>query len=197
MKTVPEEFAEKAKLYAKRNAAYGGNYKRFGDLMMVLFPVGIELTNPADHNRFALFVHIATRLTRYAEQFDRGGHDDSLDDIAVYSMMLKEVDALRREAIAEQEHFQKRQAQGRDWLAEADDIAAGSPTDGSIYAEASRRAFERAISGENDPPIAEKLSAALYTGKAPRSFPTPVPASGSQPFPMAPVFFDNSEGGEQ
>jgi hypothetical protein len=92
LSTVPDKLASLAKLYRERNLLYGDNYKRFGDVMMLLFPNGITLQTKEDHNRFSLFVHIVTKGTRYAEQFKKGGHPDSLDDIAVYAQMLWEID---------------------------------------------------------------------------------------------------------
>ena len=89
---VPELLKEKAKLYEQRNAMYGDNYKRFGAIMQLLFPGGITLANEDDHNRFGVFVQIVSKVTRYAAQFEVGGHPDSMDDIAVYAMMLQELD---------------------------------------------------------------------------------------------------------
>lgn len=92
MSYVPEQLRAKAALYEERNALYGDNYKKFGPIMELL---GIkELKSASDHGRFAIFVQIVAKVTRYAENFHRGGHDDSLDDIAVYSMMLKELDQI-------------------------------------------------------------------------------------------------------
>jgi hypothetical protein len=92
MKTVPDMLRDAAKLYEVRNAFYGDNYKRFGPIMDMLFPNGIELKSSDDFNRFGIFVQVVSKVTRYAEMFTRGGHPDSLDDNAVYSMMLQELD---------------------------------------------------------------------------------------------------------
>jgi len=93
MKSVPELLHGAADLYEQRNALYGDNYKRFGGIMMQLFPNGITLRSIESHNRFHMFTQIVAKVTRYAAQFSAGGHEDSLDDIAVYAMMLKELDA--------------------------------------------------------------------------------------------------------
>lgn len=98
MKTVPEALADLGKLYRERNVLYKDNYLQFGHMMVALFPNGVKLSTPEDHNRFALFVHIATKLTRYANQIGSGGHIDSLDDITVYAQMLQEHDAICRAA---------------------------------------------------------------------------------------------------
>lgn len=91
-KSVPDMLRDNAGIYEQRNQLYGDNYKRFGKIMAILFPNGIDLQNADDFNRFGIFVQVVSKITRYAENFSRGGHDDSLDDNAVYSMMLKELD---------------------------------------------------------------------------------------------------------
>jgi len=82
-----------AELFRERNDSYGDVYHRFGDLFAAMFPHGVHLRTPADMGRFALLAHIVTKLQRYAHQFSRGGHVDSLDDLSVYAQMLQELDA--------------------------------------------------------------------------------------------------------
>lgn len=95
IKFVPEELRACADLYEERNALYGDNYKRFGHIMTVLFPDGLVLNTPEDFNRFGIYVQMIAKCTRYAEQFKKGGHDDSLRDTAVYAMMLLELDLVK------------------------------------------------------------------------------------------------------
>jgi len=82
---------EKAALYAQRNAIYKDNYKRFGHMVHAIMPE-IHLTSGDDCNRFGILVMLFSKLSRYAAQFADGGHADSLDDLSVYAMMLKELD---------------------------------------------------------------------------------------------------------
>ena len=96
--TVPEKLIAAAKLFEERNRLYGDNYKNFGRAMTAMFPLGLQLTSESQHSRFAIFVQILAKLTRYAENFTRGGHEDSLDDLSVYAQMLNELDALEKEA---------------------------------------------------------------------------------------------------
>lgn len=91
-KPVTDRLLDAAQIYDERNVLYGDNYKRFGFIMAALFPNGITLLTIDDHNRFALFVQIMAKTTRYANQFEAGGHADSLDDLAVYAQMLAELD---------------------------------------------------------------------------------------------------------
>jgi hypothetical protein len=104
MDFVPNELIAKAELYRERNKIYGDNYKRFGKVMALLFPKGLNLSSADDHNRFGIFVQIVAKVTRYAENFERGGHDDSLDDNSVYSMMLKELDNEVRSRLRPKQH---------------------------------------------------------------------------------------------
>lgn len=101
MLTVPDMLRQSAQTYEERNQLYGGNYKRFGPVMALLFPKGIELMSDDDHNRFGVFVQIVSKLTRYAENFRAGGHDDSLLDMTVYATMLRELDMESKARILE------------------------------------------------------------------------------------------------
>lgn len=95
MTTVPDMLRNAAKIYDERNKMYGDNYKRFGPALNGLMN-GAVLRTPDDFNRFGLLVQIFSKVSRYCNMFDKGGHDDSLDDIAVYVMMLKEIDSAAR-----------------------------------------------------------------------------------------------------
>jgi hypothetical protein len=96
MKKVPEMLRDAAAIYEERNKLYGDNYKRFGYMMAELFPNGLSLKGPDDFNRIGIFVQVVSKLTRYSENLTRGGHADSLDDMAVYAMMLQELDNMFR-----------------------------------------------------------------------------------------------------
>jgi len=89
---VPDMLRQAAETYDQRNQLYGDNYKRFGPIMALLFPHGLKLVTDDDHNRFGVLVQCVSKMTRYAEQFDQGGHDDSLLDLSVYANMLRELD---------------------------------------------------------------------------------------------------------
>ena len=93
---VARDLHAKGDLFEQRNALYGDNYLRFGNVLLALFPKGAKLETSDDMNRFALFCQITAKLSRYSNNFARGGHDDGLDDTSVYAMMLKEVDGIIR-----------------------------------------------------------------------------------------------------
>lgn len=83
----------------ERNHSYmnqSGNeaYKQHGVVLNALFPNGIDLKNSNDMSRYGIFDMIVGKILRYANNFERGGHDDSLRDISVYCNMLRELDEL-------------------------------------------------------------------------------------------------------
>lgn len=96
-KFVPEALRSAAAIYEERNKVYGDNYKRFGLVVAALFPDGISIASAEDPvkagNRLGVLIQILSKITRYCENFNAGGHADSLDDLAVYAMMLRELDA--------------------------------------------------------------------------------------------------------
>jgi hypothetical protein len=118
MKKVPEFLHNAAAIYEERNKLYGDNYKR--PFMNLLFPNGITLQSKNDFTRFGVFSQIVSKVTRYAEQFNKGGHPDSLDDLSVYSMMLKELDELASDK--EFHPFELQQELPFDGAAEVDRI---------------------------------------------------------------------------
>jgi len=77
--------------YSKRNKVYGDNYKKIGAVLKALFPVQPELNTADDCNRFALFMMLLVKMSRYAESLSNGGHADSAHDMVVYAAMLEEL----------------------------------------------------------------------------------------------------------
>jgi hypothetical protein len=92
--TVPDRLNQLGKLFKKRGEIYGDNYHHFGTVLSGLFPNGLHLQTEEEHNRYALFLQLVHKLSRYANTIKTGGHKDSLDDFAVYSQMLAEFDEL-------------------------------------------------------------------------------------------------------
>jgi hypothetical protein len=81
-----------ADLFAERNAVYKDNFRMVGKIMSAMFPGGLELKTPEDHNKFHLFMLAIVKLTRYAINYE-GGHKDSLEDMIVYLSMVAALDA--------------------------------------------------------------------------------------------------------
>ena len=90
--SVPDRLAALGALFEKRNSFYRSSWHEAGDVLKAIFPRGISLKTSEDFGRFAIVHLLVGKLHRYALMFDRGGHADSLDDLAVYSQMLRELD---------------------------------------------------------------------------------------------------------
>jgi hypothetical protein len=89
---VPAALKELAKLYEERNATYGDSYHKFGEVLEIVFPDGLFLKTASDFNRFIAYFNCMGKLVRYAPNFTKGGHVDSLDDTSVYAQMLQQLD---------------------------------------------------------------------------------------------------------
>ena len=88
---VPGILEGAAKTFAQRGKVYGCAYKKHGEVLAKLFPAGLHLETPDDHNRFAAFNAIVGKLTRYSNQMESGGHKDSAHDIINFAAMLEEL----------------------------------------------------------------------------------------------------------
>lgn len=106
--TVPEMLRGAAKTYEERNKVYGDSYKSYGTVVQSLFPEGLELDSDDLHNRFGVLTMMISKLTRYCQNFEKGGHADSLHDLSVYATMLNELDAEFNERELNAEIEQKR-----------------------------------------------------------------------------------------
>ena len=91
--SVPEILRLAAETYEQRNKLYGDNYKRWGVIFNLLFPNGVKISSTEDANRLGVFVQCLSKMTRYAEGFETGGHQDSAHDLCVYAAMLEELTA--------------------------------------------------------------------------------------------------------
>lgn len=91
----PQQILERmAKLFEERNAVYRDNFRVVGEVMHVLFEDGPpRLETAADYARWHLFELAVVKLTRYARQYNVGGHKDSIEDQMVYLAMVAMLDA--------------------------------------------------------------------------------------------------------
>jgi len=90
--TVSDILQNSAKIFEDRDAVYGSSYKQFGSIVDALFPDGIELNTVEDFNRWGVFHMMLSKVNRYANNFKKGGHKDSLADLITYAAMLQELD---------------------------------------------------------------------------------------------------------
>jgi hypothetical protein len=82
------ELEKAAKTFRERRPIYKDNYLRVGKALDALFPDGVILKTNSDHVRYHLFSWIVGKLSRYAVQWNNGGHPDSAHDLVVYAAML-------------------------------------------------------------------------------------------------------------
>ena len=92
MKTVPEMLEEAAELFKHKNTMYGSSYQITGKLLDILFPFGLTLNNIEDYNRFSVFTLMLGKIARYVNTWEGGNDEDTLTDLAVYAVMLQELD---------------------------------------------------------------------------------------------------------
>lgn len=90
-KRAPEYLDDAAAVYRQRNKLYGDNYRKFGLVMLAIYPDGLTLKTVEDFNRLGVFVQCLAKLSRYAETLPSGGHADSALDLATYAAMLREL----------------------------------------------------------------------------------------------------------
>ena len=88
----PDYLSQAADMYRYKHSIYGDNYRVIGKLMTLLFPNGLTVKSETDWNRLHLFIMAAVKMTRYANNYEKGGHEDSVMDNIVYMAMLQEID---------------------------------------------------------------------------------------------------------
>ena len=84
--------AKSADTFRERDKVYGRGWPRVGQVLLALFPDGVTLTTAKDHERFSQLVMLSVKLTRYANNFHKGGHQDSVHDMIVYAAILESID---------------------------------------------------------------------------------------------------------
>ena len=91
--TTGADVLHKAEMtFRERNKTYNDNYVRLGHAMHSLFPQGLKIQTPQDWTRLYFFLLTQVKMSRYATQFEAGGHADSSLDACVYAAMLTAYD---------------------------------------------------------------------------------------------------------
>lgn len=78
--------------FRERNKVYGDNFLRVGNMMAAMFPEGLILKTQQDWNRMHMLLLMVVKQSRYATNWDKGGHKDSIHDATVYGAMLEMID---------------------------------------------------------------------------------------------------------
>lgn len=86
-RTAADILQQMADTFRERNAIYGDNYKRVGEVMVAMFPNGVVLRTAEDFNRWHLFELLVVKLTRFANSGLL--HSDSVHDASVYGAMVE------------------------------------------------------------------------------------------------------------
>lgn len=86
-KNTTKVLGEMLETFLQRQSVYGDNVNRIGFVLAALFPDGVKLNTPEDHDRYHLFLMIAVKMTRLA--VTNINHQDSAHDLAVYGAMLE------------------------------------------------------------------------------------------------------------
>src|SRR4249919_2345304 len=99
MSSADEELENAARTFRERRPIYKDNYLRVGNALQAMFPEGLVLKTEADHVRYHIFSWIMGKLSRYAVQWNSGGHPDSAHDLVVYAAMLVAFDKEKPEPV--------------------------------------------------------------------------------------------------
>ncbi len=86
---VSELLLKASETHKERTEVHGHAYDRTGDIYTAFFPNGVTLKTAEDFERFVPFVWCVTKMNRYAENMERGGHKDSAHDLIVYGAILE------------------------------------------------------------------------------------------------------------
>lgn len=85
--TVGNALRAMAATFESKNAQYGSNGLKVGDVMKALFPNGLTANSAADHRMHHLFNLVIVKLTRFVNSGMK--HVDSIHDAAVYCAMVE------------------------------------------------------------------------------------------------------------
>lgn len=91
-RTAADILEDAAETFRARNAVYSDNFLRVGNMMVAMFPSGITLKTQQDWNRMHMLLMAIVKQSRYATNWDKGGHQDSIHDAIVYGAMLEMID---------------------------------------------------------------------------------------------------------
>jgi hypothetical protein len=86
--SVPERLAALGQLNLDRGKNYG-RFDRVGHVLHHMFPNGLLLSNPQEFNRLVLFIMMINKLVRLSTVLPQKVQLDTLDDVAVYSMIMQ------------------------------------------------------------------------------------------------------------
>lgn len=90
--SAADKLREAIKTFEARDKVYGKGFLKHGQVLKAMFPDGLTLTTETDFSRWVLFNMVLVKIMRYAENFLKGGHQDSIHDLGVYAFLLESHD---------------------------------------------------------------------------------------------------------
>jgi hypothetical protein len=89
-----DHFARLAELSKQRSGSYKNTPEKKGEVLLALFGGEMpHMKTKRDLNRFGILNFIVSKLIRYCENWEQPTtQTDSLDDLSVYSQILKTLD---------------------------------------------------------------------------------------------------------
>jgi len=87
--TPDEALRNAAELFLSKHPEYGSSWQAVSHTMHSLFPDGVKLETPAEFGRYNCIQMIVSKLKRYCNNFETGGHLDSIQDLQAYGGMLE------------------------------------------------------------------------------------------------------------
>lgn len=76
-------------IFKDRNETYGDAHTRHANIMAAMFPFGITLESSEDFARYTYISAIISKVNRYSQNFNKGGHEDScIDPINMFAMLV-------------------------------------------------------------------------------------------------------------
>lgn len=88
---LSEKFTKLSNINKSRGNDYG-DFRKLGKVLSSYFPDPLTIEGEDEWNRLALLMLTINKVVRYSVNFKKGGHSDSLNDVAVYAMMLQGMD---------------------------------------------------------------------------------------------------------
>lgn len=89
---VVESLEEMISIRKQRNGIYNDVYKRKGEVIKALFGGIPQFENEDDLNKFGVLNIMISKMMRITETFfNEELSEDSIDDLAIYGQMLKEL----------------------------------------------------------------------------------------------------------
>lgn len=86
-----------AELAESKFAQYGNVYDQVGEMMTIMYPNGMQISNSKQATLYSVITWILCKLCRYATSKSPAAQEDSLKDLVVYAAMAYAVYKTKQE----------------------------------------------------------------------------------------------------